>query len=67
MREWAGGAGRRWEEETGKERESDRKKGNSMGWGGRRLELRQRSQNSSLTENQLGRERGRGASWVPRP
>lgn len=49
-----GGGGRRGQE----------RKGNQTGrrvaaWGGgRRLELRQRSQNSSLRENQLGREKG---------
>lgn len=37
MREWEGRRARtvrRWEEETGKERESDRKKGSSKGGGG---------------------------------
>lgn len=53
MREWENrraGAERRWEEETGKERESDRKRGNSKGG----LELRQRAQNSSSRDNPLG-------------
>lgn len=52
MGEWENrraGAQRRWEEETGKERESDRKRGNSKG----RLELRQRAQNSSPRDNPL--------------
>lgn len=48
------GAERRWEQETGKERESDRKKANSK----RGLELRQRSQHSCPNDNPLGVGKG---------
>lgn len=55
-----GGGGRRRQE-----RESDRKKGNGMA-GGRRLELRQRSRNSSLRENRLGGEKEQSSLLGPK-
>ena len=59
-REGDGEGGRRWEEETGKERESDRKKGNSMGWGGVGTEAGAQAEISELQSQGVPAGKGKG-------
>lgn len=59
------GAGRRWEEETGKERESDRKKGNGRGAGGWSLGRDLRTPVPGRTRWE--EKRSGGTCWAPRP